>query len=54
MAVTDTGSLADSKQLIIDSARIVREYEGVWSRTCDVQRLEIGRASCRERVCQYV
>lgn len=40
MAVTDTGSLADSKQLIIDSARIVREYEGVWSRTCDVQRLD--------------
>ena len=39
MANTDTGSLADSKQLVIDSARIVREYEGVWSRTCDVQRL---------------
>lgn len=39
MAVTDTGSLADSKQLVIDSARIVREYEGVWSRTTDVQRL---------------
>ena len=39
MAITDTGSLADSKQLIIDSARIVREYEGVWSRTCDVVRL---------------
>jgi hypothetical protein len=39
VAVTDTGSLADSKQLVIDSARIVREYEGVWSRTTDVQRL---------------
>ena len=39
MAITDTGSLADSKQLVIDSARIVREYEGVWSRTTDVQRL---------------
>lgn len=36
---TTTGSLADSQQLIIDSARLVREYEGVWSRTCDVQRL---------------
>lgn len=40
MANTTTGSLADSQQLIIDAARIVREYEGVWSRTCDVQRLE--------------
>lgn len=40
MAVTDTGSLADSKQLIIDSARIVNEYEGVWSRTTDVTRLD--------------
>ena len=39
MANTTTGSLGDSQQLIIDAARIVREYEGVWSRTCDVQRL---------------
>lgn len=37
---TTTGSLADSQQLIIDSARIVREFEGVFQRTCDVQNLE--------------
>ena len=37
---TTTGSLADSQQLIIDSARIVREYEGRWSSCCDVQRLD--------------
>lgn len=36
---TTTGSLADSQELIIDSARIVREYDGVFMRTCDVQRL---------------
>lgn len=36
---TTTGSLADSQELIIDSARIVREYEGVFQRTCDVQTL---------------
>lgn len=50
MAITDTGSLADSKQLIIDSARIVREYEGVWSRTCDVQRLSQGSGLSWEEI----
>lgn len=39
---TTTGSLADSQQLIIDSARLVREYEGVFMRTCDVQKLAEG------------
>lgn len=50
MAVTDTGSLADSKQLVIDSARIVREYEGVWSRTTDVQRLSEGTGLSWEEI----
>lgn len=36
---TTTGSLGDSQQLIIDSARIMREYEGRWSTCTDVQRL---------------
>lgn len=38
--VTTTGSLSDSQELIIDSGRIVREYEGVHMRTCDVVRLK--------------
>ena len=50
MATTTTGSLADSKQLVIDSARIVREYEGVWSRTCDVQRLSEGTGLSWEEI----
>ena len=50
MAVTDTGSLADSKQLVIDSARLVREYEGVWSRTTDVQRLSEGTGLSWEEI----
>ena len=37
--VTTTGSLADSQELIIDSARIVREFEGTFQRTCDVETL---------------
>jgi hypothetical protein len=40
MANTTTGSLADSQEFIIDSARIVREYEGVFMRVTDVQKLE--------------
>lgn len=36
---TTTGSLGDSQPLIIDSARIIREKEGVFQRTCDVQTL---------------
>lgn len=38
--VTTTGSLGDSQELIIDSARIVREQEGRWKSCCDVQRLD--------------
>lgn len=40
MAVTTTGSLGDSQELIIDSARVVREYEGRWAACTDVVRLE--------------
>ena len=40
MAVTNTGSLSDSKQLIIDSARITREFEGTYKRTCEMQKLD--------------
>lgn len=39
---TTTGSLTDSLPSIIADARIVREYEGVWQRTCDVRDLEDG------------
>src|SRR3989304_5693219 len=34
---TTSGSLTDSLPTIIADARIVREYEGVWKRTCDVR-----------------
>jgi hypothetical protein len=34
---TTSGSLADSLPSIIADARIVREFEGVWKRTCDVR-----------------
>jgi len=37
---TTTGSLGDSAQLIIDSARIVREYNGVFRNCVDMQRLD--------------
>lgn len=39
---TSTGSLADSLPYMIDSARIVREYDGVYMRVCDKQRLPEG------------
>lgn len=39
MAITTTGSLADSKQYIVDNARIVREFEGRWRQCCDVVTL---------------
>ena len=47
---TTTGSLGDSQQLVIDSARLVREYTGVWSRTCDVQRLGEGTGLSWEEI----
>lgn len=39
MANTTTGTLSDSLEFIIDSGRIVREFEGVNKRTCDVVHL---------------
>jgi hypothetical protein len=36
---TTTGSLADSQELIIDSARIVREHDGVFMRVVDMVKL---------------
>ena len=40
MTVGETipGSLADSLPTIIADARIVKEFEGVWQRTCDVRK----------------
>ena len=40
MANTTTGSLADSLDVVKDSARIIREYEGVFQRVCDNHKLE--------------
>jgi hypothetical protein len=37
---TTTGSLADSLQLIIDSARLTREFEGVFMRTTETHTLD--------------
>lgn len=47
---TTTGSLADSKQLIIDSARITREFEGVFKRTCDNETLSEGTGLSWEEI----
>ena len=40
MAVGETipGSLADSHNVIVADARIVREYEGTYMRTCDIRK----------------
>jgi len=47
---TTTGSLSNSQQLIIDSARLVREYEGVFGKTCDMQRLSEGTGLSWEEI----
>src|SRR5581483_1552490 len=39
---TTTGTLTDSLPTVIADARIVREYEGVYLRTCDVRNLDDG------------
>lgn len=39
---TTTTALADSLPVVIDSARSVREYEGTYSRTCEMHRLPAG------------
>ena len=40
--ITASGTLADSLPSVIADARIVREYEGTWMRTCDVRKLKEG------------
>lgn len=39
---TYTGSLTDALPEIVADARIVKEFEGTWQRTCDVKRQEEG------------
>jgi hypothetical protein len=39
VGTTNTGSLGDSQEFIVDSGRNVREFEGVYKRTCEVQKL---------------
>lgn len=39
---TTTGSLNDSLPTMIADARIVREFDGTWQRTCDVRKLKEG------------
>lgn len=39
---TTSGSLADSLPTVVADARIIREYEGTWMRTCDVRTQEEG------------
>jgi len=48
--VTTTGSLADSRQTIIDSSRITREYEGVYPRTTETHTLEEGTGLSWEEI----
>ncbi len=39
---TLSGTLADSLPTVIADARIIREYDGTWQRTCDVRTQEEG------------
>lgn len=39
---TTSGTLADALPSIVADARLVREYEGTWMRTCDVKRQDEG------------
>lgn len=50
MAVVTTGTLGDSAEFILDSARTVREYEGRWASCVDVQRLETNTGLSWEEV----
>lgn len=47
---TTTAQLADSLQTVIDSALTVREYQGRWAQTCEVQRLPQGTGLSWEEV----
>lgn len=40
--MTTTSSLADSLPTVLDAARIIREYDGVFMRTCETQKLPEG------------
>ena len=40
---TTTGSLADSMDTVVDSARVIRDYEGPITQLCDVVTLEEGK-----------
>src|SRR3990167_8906600 len=42
MAETTTGSLSGALPSIIAQARAVKEFEGVWQRTCTVERQQEG------------
>lgn len=48
--VTTTGSLADSRQTIIDSSRITREFEGTYTRTTEAQTLDEGTGLSWEEI----
>lgn len=39
---TITGSLTDALPEIVADARIIKEYEGTWQRTCDVKKQQPG------------
>jgi len=39
---TTSGSLSDALPQIVADARIVKEYEGTWRRTCDIKKQEEG------------
>ena len=38
MAETTSGSLSDALPQIVADARIIKEYDGTWQRTCEVKR----------------
>lgn len=48
--MTTTGSLADSLPTMIDSARIVREFDGVFMRTTDAQKLPEGTGNTWDEI----
>lgn len=48
--ITTSGTLSDSKNAVVADARIVREYEGVWMRTCEKQSLADGTGDYWQRV----
>jgi len=50
VGLTTTGSLADSLPLVIDSANTVREFVGVYSRVCEMQRVPQGTGLSWEEV----